>query len=85
MWPSSTADNAALNTVQTFENELAIIARSKGTDLRYRFMNDAGFNQDVLASYGNDSLSKLRSVSHSYDSHQVFQELQNNGFLLAKA
>ena len=48
-------------------------------------MNDAGFNQNVLASYGENSLSRMRNVSHFYDPYQVFQQLQNDGFLLAKA
>ena len=48
-------------------------------------MNDAGSFQDVIASYGAESVERLTAVSRSYDSHQVFQEIQNNGFLLSKA
>lgn len=78
-------DEVALSITQTFEKRLESIARKRVKHLRYHFMNDAGFNQNVLASYGEDSLSKMRSISHSYDPYQVFQELQNDGFLLAKA
>ena len=84
-WPSSASDGAALNITKTFEDRLENITKRRGTNLRYLFMNDAGFNQNVLASYGEDSLSRMRSVSHFYDPYQVFQELQNDGFLLAQA
>ena len=77
-------DDVALSVTQTFEKRLESIATERDKHLRYQFMNDAGFNQNVLASYGEDSLSKMRSISHFYDPYQVFQELQNDGFLLAK-
>ena len=78
-------DDAALSITETFENTLESITKRRGTYLPFRFMNDAGFNQDVLADYGQTSLLNMKSISYSYDPYQVFQELQNDGFLLARA
>lgn len=48
-------------------------------------MNDAGYQQNPLASYGAANLNTLKSVSKKYDPKQVFQKLQNTGFLVSKA
>ncbi|KAL8787619.1 MAG: hypothetical protein Q9195_007707 [Heterodermia aff. obscurata] len=82
---SSAADNLARQTSQIFEDQIDAIAQKRGKNLFYRFMNDAGYNQNVLGSYGAENVARLKDVSHVYDSHQVFQELQNSGFLLSKA
>ncbi|KAJ4365087.1 hypothetical protein N0V83_008704 [Neocucurbitaria cava] len=49
------------------------------------FANDAGGHQNVMASYGAESLAKLKAVSKKYDAKQVFQRLQADGFLVSKA
>ena len=60
-------------------------AQAKGKLLEYEFMNDASYSQNPLASYGAANLAKLKAVSKKYDPVQVFQTLQNSGFLLSKA
>ena len=45
-------------------------------------MNDAGYKQKVLKSFGAGNIAKLKRISRLYDPRQVFQKLQNNGFLL---
>lgn len=49
------------------------------------FANDAGSGQNVMASYGAESLAKLKAVSKKYDAKQVFQKLQAGGWLVSKA
>ena len=49
------------------------------------FANDAGAGQNVMASYGAESLANLKAVSRKYDTAQVFQKLQANGFLVSRA
>jgi hypothetical protein len=60
-------------------------AAAKGKLLDLQFMNDSGYQQSPLASYGSASLSYLKSMSKKYDPTQVFQRLQNSGFLVSKA
>lgn len=46
--------------------------------------NDASRDQNPLASYGAANVAKLKAVARKYDPSQVFQKLQNDGFLLWK-
>ncbi len=50
----------------------------------FLFMNDASRDQNPLASYGSESLARLKGVSKRYDPSQIFQALQNGGFLLSR-
>jgi FAD/FMN-containing dehydrogenase len=70
---------------QSMKAWLTTNAREKGLLLPTLFANDAGAAQNVMASYGAESLANLRSVSRKYDPAQVFQKLQANGFLVSKA
>jgi hypothetical protein len=56
-----------------------------GSNLRYRFANDAYREQDALASYGEGNLRKLISISRKYDPAEVFQRQQNGGWLIGSA
>jgi hypothetical protein len=47
-------------------------------------MNDASRDQSPLATYPSANLEKLKAVAAKYDSLRVFQNLQNDGFLLSK-
>jgi hypothetical protein len=49
------------------------------------YMNDASRDQNPLASYGPESLEGLRQIALRYDPDQLFQTLQNGGFLLSRA
>ena len=60
-------------------------AKQSGGEIRFINMNDANAKQNVLKSYGDESLARLRAVSQAYDRQQVFQKLQSNGYLLSKA
>jgi len=48
-------------------------------------MNDASRDQNPIAGYGAENVAKLKAVSEKYDPTQIFQVLQNDGFLLRKA
>jgi hypothetical protein len=49
------------------------------------FGNDAGSHQNVIKSYGKESVANMKAVSTMYDPAQVFQRLQAGGFLVSKA
>lgn len=61
------------------------LGQERGLDLPFVFMNDASRDQNPLASYGQENLERLRQISLKYDEKQLFQKLQNDGFLLSKA
>ncbi|KAK8036503.1 FAD-binding domain-containing protein [Apiospora marii] len=81
-WTDAEHDEAAMQALVDVGKDLAASAHEMGTDLNFHYMNDAGPDQDVLASYG--SMNRMRAVSRAYDPYQVFQHLQNDGFLLGK-
>lgn len=60
------------------------LGEDRDLNIPFVFMNDASRDQNPLASYGAASLEKLRAVSQKYDPTQLFQRLQNDGFLLSK-
>lgn len=48
----------------------------------YIFMNDASWDQDVIAHYGAENVGKLKEIQDKYDPDQVFQKLVPGGFKL---
>lgn len=60
-------------------------AQERGVDLPFIYLNDASRDQNPLASYGAQNLAKLKTIAAKYDPKQVFQKLQNGGFLVSKA
>ena len=61
------------------------LGEQRGLNVPFLFMNDGSRDQNPLRLYGDDNLAKLKSVSRKYDPSQLFQKLQYDGFLLAKA
>lgn len=55
-----------------------------GILLDFVFMNDANFDQNPIASYGEASVKRLKKIAKMYDPDEVFQKLQADGFLLRK-
>ncbi|KAK8085978.1 FAD linked oxidase-like protein [Apiospora phragmitis] len=58
------------------------LSLERNLDVPFLYMNDASRDQDPIATYGSKNENKLKEVSLRYDGEQVFQKLQNNGFLL---
>jgi len=61
------------------------IAKKNNTYLPYQYSNYASRDQNPLASYGDHNLVKLKEIALCYDPEQVFQTLQNGGWLLSRA
>ena len=55
---------------------------STGTAVDYKYMNYADATQDVLKSYGEKNVKKMRQVSKKYDPNGVFQTRAPGGFKL---
>ncbi|KAI1085577.1 FAD-binding domain-containing protein [Whalleya microplaca] len=66
------------------EDHQCLPTRERNLDLPFLFMNDASRDQNPLASYGPENVEKLRQISRKYDEDQLFQNQQNDGFLLSK-
>ncbi|KAI1131075.1 hypothetical protein F5Y10DRAFT_234201 [Nemania abortiva] len=80
------ADDALVRSVSIETTaQWKTLGTQRGSSLPFFFMNDASRDQDPLASYGAESLAKLRRVAARYDPNRVFQTLQHGGFLLSRA
>ncbi|KAI1264929.1 6-hydroxy-D-nicotine oxidase [Xylariaceae sp. FL1019] len=81
-WHDASLDEAAFAEVDELRIAVEKAAEGQGMKLEYAFMNDASPIQTVLDTYGDANLKLMRDVSTRYDEEQVFQKLQNGGYLL---
>lgn len=66
-------------------SEIEAATASAQNQLSYKFMNDASWSQQVIASYSDDNVRKLREVQTKYDPSLCFQRLVPGGFKLPTA
>ena len=76
-----TVRSVSMNTTATFKQ----LSEQRGLAIDFLDLNDSSRDQSPLPTYGADNVAKLKAVSKKYDPAQVFQTLQNNGFLLSRA
>jgi hypothetical protein len=81
-YTSASDQAAAIAAVNNVNNAVINSLSADNAFLPYIFQNEAGYGQNVLASYGSANLKALQLASQKYDPNRVFQNLQNNGFLL---
>ncbi|KAJ5568616.1 FAD-binding type 2 [Penicillium hetheringtonii] len=61
------------------------VTKKNGIYLDFKYSNYSSRDQNPLASYGAEGLQKLISIAKSYYPEDVFQTLQNGGWLVSKA
>ncbi|KAI0113324.1 6-hydroxy-D-nicotine oxidase [Daldinia grandis] len=81
-WSEESDDAAVAHDLEEFTEDVSRLAKDQGLYLDFKFMNDAEFSQKVLSSYGLENMKRLQEASAKYDPEQLFQRLQNSGFLL---
>ncbi|KAM4066423.1 FAD binding domain-containing protein [Hirsutella rhossiliensis] len=83
-WTDESADglvrSVAIETTAYWQR----LSQERGLDVSYIYMNDAARDQDPIATYGGANVQTLKEIAAKYDPGQVFQRLQNDGFLLYK-
>ncbi len=83
-WTDSADDDVAHAAVRNLGDTVRNLAEGKGLLLPLLFPNDATYTQNPIRSFGTENVAKLKAASSKYDPLQVFQRLQNDGFLLSK-
>lgn len=83
-WESPDDDSDAMDLLVRMGQGFGSAAAHHNSQIRYLFMNDAYDGQPVLSSYGAENVQKLRDISKKYDPDQIFQRLQNGGWLLSR-
>ncbi|AEO70940.1 uncharacterized protein THITE_114425 [Thermothielavioides terrestris NRRL 8126] len=84
-WQSAQDDDLVRSVSVDTTEKWAQLAVERDIGIPFLYMNDAARDQNPLASYGSESLAKLKAVAKKYDPRHVFQTLQNGGFLLSRA
>ncbi|KAI1772107.1 hypothetical protein F4818DRAFT_454290 [Hypoxylon cercidicola] len=72
-WWESDDDALAIAAIESLHAKITDLVRHASAE--FIFMNDANAKQPVIASYGEDSIRRLRAVQQVYDPHLVFQNL----------
>ena len=81
-WHFADGDTTAHNATRAINDRIETASRAAGFYLPYIFMNDASWDQNVIAHYGMKSVQRLREVQRKYDPEKVFQKLVSGGFKL---
>ncbi|KAI0889686.1 FAD-binding domain-containing protein [Annulohypoxylon maeteangense] len=83
-WTDSTQEQTIRDISQRITQRCTAATEAKDADLPYLFTNTAGIKQNVLSSFGADNVNTIKAIAAKYDPGQVFQKLQNDGFLIRK-
>ncbi|KAG8159634.1 hypothetical protein KVR01_010271 [Diaporthe batatas] len=75
-----TVRSASISTTEKWRE----LGEERGLHLDFLYTNDASRDQSPIATYGAANVAKLKAIALKYDPDQVFQNLQNDGFLLRK-
>lgn len=81
-WKLAEDDQRIFAEVESFVKDLRTLAQDKGLLHRYIFTNYGYSKDDVIAGYGEESVSKLRATSEKYDPEGLFQKGVPGGFKL---
>ncbi|GLB13082.1 hypothetical protein AtubIFM61612_000481 [Aspergillus tubingensis] len=83
-WKHAKDEDRVREAVRKIVDVAEATAKQAGAYLPYRYSNYASRDQDPLSSYGSENLARLKSIAAKYDPDEVFQKLQNGGWLLSK-
>ncbi|KUL91069.1 hypothetical protein ZTR_01016 [Talaromyces verruculosus] len=81
-WEKWTDDAKAHNLTRSLQNRIEKATVEAGQYVEYIFMNDASWDQEVIAHYGHESVERLKAVRDKYDPGEIFQRLVKGGFKL---
>lgn len=81
-WKLAEDDARIFAHVEGLVAELRSLARDKGLLHRYIFTNYGYAKDDVVAGYGEESVSKFWAASKKYDPEGLFQSAVPGGFKL---
>ncbi|KAI1141849.1 FAD-binding domain-containing protein [Hypoxylon sp. FL0543] len=82
MWMLESDDKVVLTTMSKILSRSQELARERGLDHPFLYMNYASQFQDPIASYGAENKARLVEVSKKYDPQGVFQNLNPGHFKL---
>ncbi|KAJ8116801.1 hypothetical protein OPT61_g1844 [Boeremia exigua] len=85
VWDDASKDQTLNRAASEFMAAAKTEAKNRGLYNEYIYMNYAGPYQNVVPSYGEENLAKLKKIAKKYDPQAVFQKLQPGGYKLEGA
>ncbi len=82
MWADARHDEAIRQALVRAMHKSRDLAKSRGLDHTYEYMNYASYLQDPVSSYGPASKARLLAIANKYDPEGIFQKLVPGGFKL---
>ncbi|KAI1208146.1 Glucooligosaccharide oxidase [Annulohypoxylon truncatum] len=82
-WEREEDDDLARSVSIETTHQWNKLGEERDLDLQFVYMNDASRDQNPISSYGAKNVGRLKQISQKYDEGQIFQTLQNGGFLLS--
>ncbi len=83
-WTSDADTSTSEQVVSKLNSAMATVAGKQNLLLPFLYQNDAGYFQNPLLGIGASRLAEMKITSNMYDPSQIFQRLQNDGFLLSR-
>ncbi|KAH7309214.1 hypothetical protein B0I35DRAFT_471058 [Stachybotrys elegans] len=83
-WEHESDDDLARSASIKTTDKWQEMAAQRNLAMPLLYMNDASRDQNPIASYGSENMSKLKAIALKYDPQAMFQRFQNGGFLLSR-
>lgn len=83
-WPEASASEEVNRAGRSAITKVQKLAKKKGLLWDYQYMNYAAPYQDVIKSYGPESVAFLQKVAKKYDPGKVFQKQVPGGYKLPR-
>ncbi|KAK7446497.1 hypothetical protein CaCOL14_010906 [Colletotrichum acutatum] len=81
-WGNANDDAAALQMDADFLTKAKELARKRDALMPNQWMNNAAETADVISTYGEENIKKMKAVSQKYDKEGTFQRLVPGGYKL---
>ncbi|KAL2878302.1 hypothetical protein SGCOL_006271 [Colletotrichum sp. CLE4] len=81
-WGNAVDDAAALQMDDEFLAKVTKLARKRDALMPNQWMNNAAETADVISTYGEENIKKMKAVSQKYDQDGTFQRLVPGGYKL---
>lgn len=82
VWDNEVDDEAVTAVLRDLGSAIEALAERRGKSLRFKYMNYANQEQDVIAGFGEKNAAFLKEIAGKYDPEGVFQELHVGAFKL---
>ncbi|KAF2662068.1 FAD-binding domain-containing protein [Lophiostoma macrostomum CBS 122681] len=84
MWTEAEDDDKITAACEWLIQSIEALAAAEGKGVQWKFMNYCYKTQDPIASYGKESVAKMKEVSKKYDPAGFFQKQVPGGFKLQR-